>query len=397
MNEPPKIRVLFWPGWWYPDRFNSMNGIFIRRHAEAVAPLVDLAVLYVTPDPGLNNKAIEVVTDWADGWPTIRVYYRLIPPPFRSSKVLNAWRYFRAARQGIWKLRTIWGDPVLVHLHVNPPWGQIAALKTCFPRLPFLLTEHWTGYQNEGGYRGFFRKLLTSWVVRHAFAVAPVSHDLQAKMEGHGLKGNFAVIPNAVRTNLFYPAAAATSGTNFTFLHVSTLIPRKNVAGILRATAVRWRERRDFRLVIVGDGKDRPSLERLAKELSLDNGCILFLGQKEETELAAIMRQASCFVLFSDNENLPCVISEAQASGLPVIASRVGGIPEQVNEGKGILVEPGDEAGLAKAMDNMIGGKLQPDREKIRRFAVDNYSFPAVGTSIVRLYQQALEQRRGRI
>lgn len=73
------------------------------------------------------------------------------------------------------------------------------------------------------------------------------------------------------------------------------------------------------------------------------------------------------------------------------------GIPEQVNEGKGILVEPGDEAGLAKAMDNMIGGKLQPDREKIRRFAVDNYSFPAVGTSIVRLYQQALEQRRGRI
>ncbi len=389
------MKILFWPGCWYPDRRDSLNGIFVRRHAEAVAPLANLAVLFVAPDPGLLNKAFEVVPDQADGWPTVRVYYRLFPPPFRSSKALNAWRYFRAARQGIRKLRTIWGEPALVHLHVNPPWGQVSAMKTCFPRLPFLFTEHWTGYQNEGGYRGFFRKLLTSWVVRLAFAIAPVSNDLQAKMEGHGLKGNFVVIPNAVRTNLFYPAAAATLETHFTFLHVSTLIPRKNVAGILRASAVLWHARQDFRLVIVGEGKDRPGLEKLSKDLSLDNGCIHFEGQKEETELAVIMRQANCFLLFSDSENLPCVISEAQACGLPVIATRVGGIPEQVGPGKGLLVEPGDEAGLTRAMTAMIEGSVPFDREEIHRFAVERYGFSAVGESIVNLYRQALDKAQG--
>jgi len=56
MAEQIKIKVLFWPGWWYPDRFNPLNGIFIRRHAEAVAPLVDLAVLYIAPTRTCSTK-----------------------------------------------------------------------------------------------------------------------------------------------------------------------------------------------------------------------------------------------------------------------------------------------------------------------------------------------------
>lgn len=391
LKNKNKIKVLFWPGCWYPDRFNSLNGIFIRRHAEAVAPLVNLAVLYITADAGLVDRTYDIEVSADKAGLTVRVYYRPFPVPFRSLRILNVWRYFCAARRGIRTLRSRWGDPDIVHLHVNPPWGQITAMKTFFPGLPFIFTEHWSGYHRANGeFRGFFRKRLTAWVVRRAFAVTPVSRNLQEIMESHGLRGHFVVIPNAVRMDLFMPAGDFQPGSPLTFLHVSRLTPLKNVAGILRTAAALWRVRHDFCLIIAGHGDDRESLEQLAEILLPKGECVRFVGRKDEIELAEIMRQADCFVLFSNYENLPCVISEAMASGLPVIATRVGGVPEQVRPGMGILLAPGDEAGLAKAMADILDGNMRFDRPAIRRFAEENYSYAEVGKRFLLLYQEAL-------
>ncbi len=397
MIIPKRTKILFWPGWWYPDRQDPLKGVFVRRHAEAVAPWVDLAVLYVIADPAMRGPAVELASDDQDGWPTVRVYHRPLAKPFQRSKALQAWRYFRAARRGIGELRSRWGEPDIIHLHVNPPWGQVASLRAFFPRQPFIFSEHWSGYHEaSGGYRGCFRRWLTSWVTRRAAAVAPVSRDLQARMMAHGLRGRFTVIPNAIRADVFHPPDATPVIAPFTFLHVSCLLPLKNVAGILRAAASLRRQRQDFRLVIIGDGPDKPSLEKLTLELCPgEDGWISFYGRQDEAGVARTMRQASCLVLFSDYENLPCVVCEALASGLPVIATRVGGLPEQVGEGMGILVEPRDEAGLKQAMADILGGKLRLDRAAIRRRAVERYGMPVVGVSIARLYRQALGQEEG--
>ncbi len=375
-----------------------MNGIFIRRHAEAVAPLVDLAVLYVTADPGLNGHAyrLEAAAERfrPDGPGVLSSGFGPIPPAARQR---TSGVTFSRARRGIRELRRRWGHPDIVHLHVSPPAGQLLALRLQFPQIPFLFTEHWTGYHPANGeYRGLFRKRMNSWVVRNAFAVTPVSHDLQRVMESHKLRGRYVVIPNAVRTDLFHPAAAPAGGKPFTFLHVSRLAPVKNAAGILHALASLRRVRQDFRLLIVGEGAERKSLEELATRLSLDDETVSFMGRKNEDELAQIMRQADCFVLFSDYENLPCVIAEAMASGLPVIATRVGGIPEQVKPGMGILVEPRDEAGLRRAMETMIDGAKRLDRAAIRSFAEKEYSHPQVGQRFLLLYEEAASGRTKR-
>ena len=392
MKKQAKIKVLFWPGWWYPDRLNPLNGIFIRRHAEAVAPLVDLSVLYISADSRLLSSSFEVETDESKIGLTIRVYYRPFPTPFHPLRIVNVWRYFQAARRGIRELRRRWGQPEIIHLHVSPPGGLILALRYHFPRLPFLFTEHWSGYHAaSGAYRGFFRKLMNSWVIKNASVVTTVSKNLQQIMEGHGLRGRFEIIPNAVDTGIFFPATARDHGSQFTFLHVSRLVPLKNVSGILRATAVLRQARQDFRLVIAGEGADRRPLEELAANLSFNEECVRFTGRKNEDELAEMMRQADCFVLFSDYENLPCVIAEAMASGLPVIATRVGGIPEQVKPGMGILVEPKDEAGLRQAMETMIDGTRRIDRAAIRSFAEREYSHPEVGKRFFMLYEETLK------
>jgi glycogen(starch) synthase len=397
MSQPERIKVLFWPGWWFPDRRDPVNGIFIRRHAEAVAPLVDLAVLYVTADPKLRGRTYRLEATAEPFGLTVRAYYRPVSAPFRLLRAGNVWRYFFAALRGIRELRRRWGHPDIVHLHVSPPAGQLLALRSQFPRIPFLFTEHWTGYHPANGeYRGFFRKRMNSWVVRSAFAVTPVSHDLQRVMESHKLCGRYVVIPNAVRTDLFHLAAASGGRKPFTFLHVSRLAPVKNAAGILHALASLREVRQAFRLVIVGEGAERKSLEELATRLSFDDETVSFMGRKNEDELAQIMRQADCFVLFSDYENLPCVIAEAMASGLPVIATRVGGIPEQVKPGMGILVEPRDEAGLTQAMETMIDGAKRMNRAAIRSFAEREYSHPQVGQRFLLLYQEAASGRAKR-
>ena len=396
MTEPKHIKVLFWPGWWYPDRINPVNAIFIHRHAEAVAPLVDLAVLYVTADPNLSDRTYEIDAENDPVGLTVRVYFRPHAVPWHFIRWTNTWRYYRATGRGLREIRRRWGRPDLVHLHVSPPAGQLLALISHFPRIPFLFTEHWTGYHPANGeFRGFFRKRLTSWTVKNAFAVLPVSRNLQDVMEGRGLHGRFVVVPNSVRTDLFSPLPGKEPGRPFTFLHVSRLAPVKNVSGILRAAAELRRNRQDFRLLIVGDGEDRPGLERLAGELALGQDCVRFLGRKLEDDLAGITRQADSFVLFSDYENLPCVVAEAMACGLPVIATRVGGVPEQVHSGMGILVEPRDEEGLRRAMETMIDEADRFDRAAIRAFAEREYSHPEVGMRLLRLYREALQSSGG--
>jgi glycosyltransferase involved in cell wall biosynthesis len=107
------------------------------------------------------------------------------------------------------------------------------------------------------------------------------------------------------------------------------------------------------------------------------------------------MRDGDGLVLFSDYENLPCVVAEAMACGLPVIATRVGGVPEQVFPGSGLLIEPRDEEGLQRAMAEMIDHAGRFDRAAIREFAEREYSLAAVGRRFLQLYRDALAGRRG--
>lgn len=383
-----KIKILFWPGCWYPDRFNSLNGIFIRRHAEAVAPLVDLAVLYITADAGLADHRYEIEVNADNVGVTVRVYYRPFLAPFRPLRIFNVLSYFWAARRGIKELRSHWGKPEIVHLHVNPPWGQIAAMKTFFPGLPFIFTEHWSGYFPESGaYRGFFRKLFTKLLIKKAKAITVVSHAAQKAMLRHGLKNKYHVIPNVVDTELFAPPLVKNENSKKQILHVSGFNPCKNISGILHAVKKLAEKRDDFELHIIGDGPCREDLETMAIGLGIKDRVVHFHGKKTASEVAGFMRQADFFLLFSNYENSPCVIAEALAAGIPVIATRVGGIPEHVHEGNGILVDPKDEAGLSQAIDFMLDNHQNFAADKIREYALKTFRPDIVGRLFYDIYQ----------
>jgi glycosyltransferase involved in cell wall biosynthesis len=141
---------------------------------------------------------------------------------------------------------------------------------------------------------------------------------------------------------------------------VARLSPEKDIATLLRATAIVARSRPAFRLAIAGDGPCLTELRTLATELKLDER-VEFLGMVRD--VAGLLHRASMYVLSSLSEGVSLTLLEAMACGLPVVATRVGGTPEVVTERTGLLVPPGDPAALATALvriaaDRMLGERL---------------------------------------
>jgi glycosyltransferase involved in cell wall biosynthesis len=121
----------------------------------------------------------------------------------------------------------------------------------------------------------------------------------------------------------------------------------------------------------------------------------LFTGYRQD--LPSVYAALDIFVLPSFNEGLPMTVIEAMASGTPVIASRVGAIPAVItHEQTGLLVEPGDTHGLARALDRLLGdpnlrhGLGQQGREHVRQ----HYTSRVMADQYLRMYEKVLEARR---
>jgi colanic acid/amylovoran biosynthesis glycosyltransferase len=144
---------------------------------------------------------------------------------------------------------------------------------------------------------------------------------------------------------------------------IGRLIAKKGFANLIRACARLVERRRLFRCEIFGEGPLEKELRAQIEELGLQER-IQLLGPKPQHELRARLTGASVFVLPSVPEpdggmdNLPTVIMEAMATGLPVVSTRIGGIPEMVIENEtGFLVQPGDVPALGGTVERVIGDR----------------------------------------
>ena len=389
-----QLKILFIPRW-YPNRVNPLNGVFIQRHALSVAIQHKVAVLFVNADPNMKNKVYNVESTVEEGITAVRVYYNNSFPniPLISS-FIKFYRYLRACKIGIKVVNEKFGIPDVSHIHVLSRTFFSAFYYQFFYKTPFVVSEQWSGYLPEDGtYKGLFKKMLTAIAVRKASAVTTVSSSLKNAMLAHGLKNNYTVIPNVVDTKLFCPASEAVRKEKFILLHVSNLDDRaKNVSGMIRAVKKLSQTRSDFEFHIAGDGDQRNELEKLSRDLGLLNRYVFFLGTKKSAEIAELMRTSDLFLLFSNYDNMPCVMVEAFASGLPVIGSAIHGIKEHVQEGRGILVPPGEESALCDAISRAIDTRGSFDKKKLREYAKANFSYEAVGDQFDKIYQQIINE-----
>jgi glycosyltransferase involved in cell wall biosynthesis len=391
------MRVLFLAAW-YPCRDLPNDGLFVREHAKAVLAAGDeVVVVHLSPMPpeGKQSWQLEKETDPAlmDGVTTYHLYRRLVvvhPAANRVSRKISYWLTFG---REIWsavrtyrRLRAGGFHPDVIHAHVYTAGVPAVVVGKLFRR-PVLVTEHYTGFPQHTLPLGGLQK--ARFAFGRAAVVLPVCEFLQRAIESYRIKARYRIVPNAVDTTVFHPAAApAPLPGPKRLLFVGALEPTHHKGFPMLVEALdRLRDiRTDWHLDVVGDGPSRAEYEALIDAASLGD-LVTFQGRKPKPVVAEMMRTAHAFVLSSAFENLPCVLIESMATGLPIVSTNVGGIPEMVSDRDGILVPPGDPAAMCAAIDQMLSGLASYDRDDIVRRAGERFGLPAVGAQLHDVYR----------
>jgi glycosyltransferase involved in cell wall biosynthesis len=269
----------------------------------------------------------------------------------------------------------------VVHVH---HLGKAALLMASAPGgARFVFTGHDPRLMN--GYQvSWRRRAAFGFVVRRADSVVTLSDDERRFTRAcvPSSRHRLETIANGYRADVFSAAPRAadprpgTPERPFRLLFVGQLIPMKGVDVLLQALStlgprMPW----ELRLVYQNSSLE-PSYRALAARLGIADR-VEFLGLKSAAELAELYNAADLFVLPSHGEALPAVITEALMCGLPVVATRVGGIPDQVGP-HGYLAPPADPAALAgaiaRALGAVAGGRIahaEISRYANRRFSID--------------------------
>lgn len=177
--------------------------------------------------------------------------------------------------------------------------------------------------------------------------------------------------------------------SGFTLLHVGRLSPAKDQQTLLRAFALARTKNTDLRLWIVGDGRLRPELESLAREIGIAES-VTFFG--EQHDVSPFLFAADLFVLSSVTEGLPISLIEALAASLPCVVTDVGGMTEvsRLSEAT-IAVPPSNPAALAEAIEKMATMRSQLGRLKplARECYTTNFTLARMASEYIALYASA--------
>jgi glycosyltransferase involved in cell wall biosynthesis len=199
------------------------------------------------------------------------------------------------------------------------------------------------------------------WATRSADKAVCVSKDSADSAREQGIpERKICTILNGIDLSRFRPALPGSSGP---IVSVGRLSPEKDFATLVRAAAIAVEKDASFRLEIAGDGPAADSVRGLVAELKLGHAVTL-LGQVKD--IPSLLARGSIFTLSSLTEGVSLTLLEAMASGLPVVATRVGGNPEVVDDGvTGLLVPPADPPLLAAALLALWGDPRK--REELGR------------------------------
>ena len=285
----------------------------------------------------------------------------------------------------------------ILHVHYAIPHAYAAfmasqILKDQGLEIPVVTTLHGTDITLVGQLPAY--KPAVCFSINHSPAVTAVSEALrQETISQFNIKREIEVIPNFVdmtrycrgdasaRSRIAAPGVAIVA-------HVSNFRKVKRIPDVLHVFA-RVAEACPAKLVLVGDGPERPEAESLARHLGIVEH-VLFLGKTSEVE--SILGVSDLFLLPSESESFGLAALEAMASGVPVIASRVGGLPEVISHGVNGFLEPigAVEAMAAHAIQLLQNPPLLAEFAEKAVEAAATFSMDQIGDSYLNVYTRLL-------
>lgn len=293
-------------------------------------------------------------------------------------------------------------QPSILHAH-DYKTNVFAALLGFLFRIPAITTMH--GYVTRGGRLEAYYKI-DRWALRQMHHIIGVSPDLCELLPTYGISpSHFSLIENAIDTEQFTRSISISDAKNRLGLNPSRLLigavgrlsPEKGFDNLIKCIGQLLGKGLDVELVIIGDGPQRAELEELIQES----------GNKDRIRLAGHQSNVKdwyeamdVFALSSLREGLPNVLLEAMALEVPVVATKIAGVPRLITDDEnGLLVEPGSVSELAEKLHRMlVDESLRHRLAKAGRERVEtHHSFAVRMQKIQALYDDLLRRNRSNI
>ena len=396
--EDKKINVLYLSTW-YPNRTKPLEGIFVKKHAEAVAKFCNVSVLYITFDPLLFSNKLDIQTETQNDVYSVRIFLSLPKTriPFITF-LFNFTRYILSAYKGIKLIAVRKGDPDLIQVNVASPLGIIALILKKLKKIPYIVFEHasvYIKYKDKYEYKrmvGRIERAITYLNFKYADCVISVSDFLiKGIMQTKGINNKYYIVPNIVEIpgNVLI---LKKDKDKIKAVTITMLDNRdKNIFELITAFFKLFQNgKSNLELQIIGEGKLKPALEKHAEKLGLLNRNVFFIGYIPNEQISKYLSEANFFILSSKYETFSIVTVEAIANGIPVVVTKCGGPEEIVHEGQGIIVKNLDEDALVNGIEYMSLNWNKYNVKELWNYAKNNYSDTVIGEKLYDIYKNIL-------
>ena len=347
----------------FPNNIQFAKGIFIKQQILALSRRCQLKV--VAPVPfSLPLKAIKHWFEFSqvkqyENINGLEVFHprRLITPKIGRS--FYGLYYFLGIYPTMKRIKASFNfDTILAYFAY--PDGFAAAIAAKLLKKPLIIKV--LGSDINIFMKSKIRRQLTKYAFDRAQRIIAVSNELKNKIIALGIPPEkVVVISNGVDPEMFFPMDKSKCRERLLLpadrkiiLFIGNLIKSKGIHVLLEAfrqllTVLKEKPV----LAFVGDGPERKALERNVKENNIDK-YVMFKGTRLHEDIPIWINSCDVFCLPSFNEGCPNVVLEALACSKPVVATRVGAIPEMINKEDGILCEPDDPDSLRSALEKML-------------------------------------------
>lgn len=390
MNEPVhpmRFNILFLAKW-YPNKFDPQLGVFIQKHAKAVANNCNVSVLHICADQKLSTPYQTNISE-QQGVTEIIVYYKQYNSLFKS--IINLFRFLIAFKHGLQQARQSLGVIDLIHVHVLTRMGVMALLINKLKGIPYIITEHWTGYvSGKFTQQSALKKWIAKLVVKNAAAVTTVSESLKKQMQLLELKNNYTVIPNVIES---VELAGNTTNSKTKTVTIADLVDaHKNISDCIKVMANVYKSNPNIEYHIIGDGPDKSMLQERANKLQNTDKFIFFHGRQSNTFVYEFLKQTDFVIINSNYETFSVVAAEALANGKPVITTTCGGPEEFITTDYGILIEPNNVQQLEKAVIQMLASCKQYNPKQLHNYITQKLNHITIGKQFYTIYKQYIKK-----
>ena len=299
------------------------------------------------------------------------------------------------AWHSLWQAREF--RPDVVHIFFGIPDGPIGWLLKRSYGLPYIISLRGADVPSDEVKR-FAKQYkvlrpFIRWLWRDADALVAVSDGLRSYAKETSPDLPIQVIPNAIDLSAFTPAPQRGTNGLVRLLYVGRFNVFKNVETLVEAVGkLSQMDVGEFELNLVGEGEQRPVLERIVSELGLTRR-VNFVGWVARDQIADHYRRADVFVTATTWEGMPNTVLEAMACGLPIVGTQASGLHELVRDGlNGYLVPTKDPEALAQALARLMGDGYERRRmgRESRKLAEREFAWEYIARQYVRVYEQVM-------